>query len=730
MAGREEALERVRQWPTRRGHQGPASDLPTADPEEIYSSRGPYLLGATPFGFDREFDLTNLSQEPAAQGWQQGEYATIGSRAREFIDQYFGGEDSPVNNPKTGRPYGTELRVHDAMHQFANVGNTLRGEELISIAEKAASTPLVGAGLDGLTQQQAGAWEIKQGKSPGDLVKPGLDEALSKARMSGPVLAQVRGRVRGSSLFRDGNNPAAFLSPPISQDEFATMVQRGREFYDQVHNAWIGVREADGYSALRQMGNKGDRAAEARADEIRQNFVDRSPGVLIRGGYKDPGGMPYGDIRQFMNPPLTPTVDEGLYAKSMDRQLSQRAEEIKAEIEGEKAAYMRPEAVEAREAPRRWEMNADRLRESELGIALGQTSVDGVEGFEALQEAYARAQAEMPRFSTTRDHLEAVLGPKPQPPRFDEHYPVSRGVYDYGAAETNLVSSFGPEDFDALKDGSIPLDAAWRVLDDVSGRKTGGRQGAAPAVDGRLHLNPANLGATAAQKQTHQWRNLERAVLPNAGDMMLTAAAEAKQAEGYARMLPRVKGAIGTGVRGALDITTALPVLNPEFRGAVERGDGRKAGEALVKDVAAGVVTAPVMGTAAGVAQRLAPGAASTVLPALGVVANVAGPVGVVSQLGGSAKPSQRQQSVERQQDPGAYGAQGPSANPQLLKAEAARRRGSRWKVGPFGIPELGISEAGGLAARDASQLLNALSPSRGQRGTSQGRRRGAARSR
>lgn len=699
MAGRDEALERVRQWPTRRGHQGPASDLPVADPEEIYNSRGPYLRGEPPFGFDREFDFTNLSQEPAAKGWQQGEYATIGSRSREFIDQYFGGEDSPVNNPKTGRPYGTELRVHDAMHQFANVGNTLRGEELISIAEKAASTPLVGAGLDELTQQQAGSWEIKQGKGPGDLVKGALDQALDQARTGGPVLAQIRGQTRGSSLFRDGNNPAAFLSPPISQDEFGTMVQRGREFYDQVHRAWIGAREADGYPALRRMGSEGDFAAEARADEIRQNFVDRSPGVLIRGGYKDPGGMPYGDIRQFMNAPLTPTVDEKLYEKSLDRQLGQRAEEMKAEIEGEKAAYMRPEAVEAREAPRRWEMNADRLRESEFDIALGQTSSGGDAGFEQLRQAYAKARGENSPGSTLKQ-LEAALGPKPQPPRFADHYPVSAGVKSWSTVETNPISSFEARDFDALKDGSTPLNAAWRVFDGVSGRMARGRDAAAPVIDGRIHLNPANLGRTAAKQLGRRWQDVERAVLPNGGDMMLTAAAEAKQAEGYARMLPRVKGAIGTGVRGALDITTALPVLNPEFRGAVERADGRKAGEALMKDAAAGVVAAPVMGTAAGVAQRLAPRAASTVLPALGVAANVAAPVSVVSQLGGDTKPTRRQVSEGRRLNPAAYGASGPSADPQLLKAEAARRRGGRWKIGPFTVPELGISEAGGLFYR------------------------------
>jgi hypothetical protein len=63
-------------------------------------------------------------------------------------------------------------------------------------------------------------------------------------------------------------------------------------------------------------------------------------------------------------------------------------------------------------------------------------------------------------------------------------------------------------------------------------------------------------------------------------------------------------------------------------------------------------------------------------------------------------KPSQRQQRIERQQDPQSFGAQGPSANPQLLRAEAARRKGGKWKIGPFTVPEFGISEAGGLFFR------------------------------
>lgn len=77
-------------------------------------------------------------------------------------------------------------------------------------------------------------------------------------------------------------------------------------------------------------------------------------------------------------------------------------------------------------------------------------------------------------------------------------------------------------------------------------------------------------------------------------------------------------------------------------------------------------------------------------------------PVVTAAALGGSSRPSRRQQAIERQQDPGAYGAQGPSANPQLLRAEAARRRGGKWKIPGtnFVLPELGFTEAGALLFR------------------------------
>ena len=107
-----------------------------------------------------------------------------------------------------------------------------------------------------------------------------------------------------------------------------------------------------------------------------------------------------------------------------------------------------------------------------------------------------------------------------------------------------------------------------------------------------------------------------------------------------AKIVDRVRSAVKTGFNATADLAGALPLFDPEFRQAVEGGDKRKAGEQLVKEYAAGTIAAPVVGAGAGVLQRVAPGAAAKVLPALAGAARVGNPIAVVSQLGGdSAQP-------------------------------------------------------------------------------------------
>jgi hypothetical protein len=139
-----------------------------------------------------------------------------------------------------------------------------------------------------------------------------------------------------------------------------------------------------------------------------------------------------------------------------------------------------------------------------------------------------------------------------------------------------------------------------------------------------------------------------------------------------------------------LDIAGSVPLFDPEFRQAVEQGDVRKAATQVAKEYAIGTAAAPVIGAGAGLAQRLAPQTAAAVIPAAATALRIANPIAVASQLGGSSKINA---AADKQ-----------AAQAQLQRAEAARKRGGRWKLPtPFGsltIPELGISEAGGLFFR------------------------------
>lgn len=139
-----------------------------------------------------------------------------------------------------------------------------------------------------------------------------------------------------------------------------------------------------------------------------------------------------------------------------------------------------------------------------------------------------------------------------------------------------------------------------------------------------------------------------------------------------------------------LDVAGSVPLFDPAFRAAVEKGDVKKAAQQLATEYAIGTAAAPVVGAGAGFAQRLAPQTAAAVIPAAATALRIANPVAVVSQLGGSYKIN--------------AAADKKAAQAQLQRAEAARKRGGKWKFPtPFGtvtIPELGISEAGGLFFR------------------------------
>jgi hypothetical protein len=166
-------------------------------------------------------------------------------------------------------------------------------------------------------------------------------------------------------------------------------------------------------------------------------------------------------------------------------------------------------------------------------------------------------------------------------------------------------------------------------------------------------------------------------------DILLTAARDAKDAR-------LVKGAVRAGASVVGDSIGSLPLLDPKFREAVDEG---RVGDAAVRagtEYAVGAVTAPAVGMAAGVLQRAAPRAAARVLPAVAGASRVGNPTAVVSQLGGDSRRSRAQRVVDSQ-----------VAARQRNAAIQARQRGPKWQIptpwGPVKIPELGISESGGL---------------------------------
>jgi hypothetical protein len=146
-----------------------------------------------------------------------------------------------------------------------------------------------------------------------------------------------------------------------------------------------------------------------------------------------------------------------------------------------------------------------------------------------------------------------------------------------------------------------------------------------------------------------------------------------------------IKGA----ATSATDIAGSVPLFDPTFRQAVEQGDIGKVARQLGTEYAIGTAAAPVVGMGVGALNQVAPQAARIVAGGLNAARTV-NPIAVVSQLGGSSKINKK--------------ADEQAAKSQLLRAEAARRRGSKWKFPtPFGtlqIPELGLSEAGGLFFR------------------------------
>lgn len=662
---------------------GPASSLPVKDFDELYPKQVPIDLNETAFflnsdndsrmsPFNREFDFTETDRTNDYK-----ETASVNERSKRFLNQYFSGKNpEPVINPATGRPYGNELKIHDAMHDFANVGNTLRGEELITIAENIGASPLSAKniGLNQLTQQ------IPYDTNAFNIYDKAYDDALLQARMGGRTLVQQRGAARGSSLFRDANNVASFLSPPISQEEFNTMAQRGQEFYDQVHQNWNQFKREGDVEFSDELTYEGKKIRDAASskflgNDLRKSIMenDYNPPALaqrIEGGYNK-GGIPYGNYLSLMNAPLVPTVNKELWSSELNKNIESLVPDIQNKIEKEKQIFTSPEQNALRIAAQtefdNWENKANALRNN----------------------------PSTPAVNLLSSRLERLIGPRPENPAFQSPGSV-----------TSLIRSF-TDDFHSIRKDQLPTSELFDKINTPKQIKKAintavdskrnipelGGTGRTAAVsdninNDRFYLNPANLGANAFRRKDNYFSQGSA----DLGNLLLETAAKAKQIEGYNKALPAVKRAIKTGFNTATDITGSVPLFDPEFRQAVHQGNVREAAKRVATEYATGAVTAPVVGMGLGVLNRTAPRAALAVAGALNA-SRVANPVAVVSQLGGSSKMTPQQEIYEQQ-----------LRNTKIQQAEAARKRGGKWKFPtPFGqitIPELGISEAKGLFFR------------------------------
>ena len=696
-------------------HSGPASSLPTENFEELYPKNVPiprdvpwsqrnknYIkeeLVRTPF--QREFDFTN---DPGSD-WVDQERVSVQDRSKRFLQNYFGGDPGKIVNPTTGRFYGDELKIHDAMHDFANVGNTLRGEELITIAEQAGASPLQSSniGLENLTQQ----FLIGSEYSPAEVTDEAMSDLRGTTRMRGRTLIQQRGASRGSSLYRDANNIGSFLSPPISKEEYATMVNRGREFYDQVHNNFANYKRFKDPDISKAPNPQMDRAARK---DIELAFFDDTYGPSravtqgIVGGYGKSNSIPFGNYMALMNAPLVPTVDTKLYFEGLENKINEAAPTLKTAIETEEKIFNSPEQKALREAPKKWEARSNALMSLSGGNLYFDSLIDEYKEkgldidspeFQRDARVYDALLQQERGGRTTRDILEDTIGPKPFAPLSNVIAPISVATNETAQNWRNSLND-NPNFFQELKKDQPLKTAISESITTARGAQPGmtGFTAAAPSdlgPSGRTYLNPVNLGANVVDLNPSAYTaSVFKGANINPEDLLLDVAATAKQIEGYNKTLPKIKEAIRTGVGATTDLVGSVPLFDPAFRQAVEQGNARKAAQQIATEYAIGAAAAPVVGATTGFAQRLAPATTAAVLPVAANTLRVANPLAVVSQLGGSTKLNKK--------------ADEQAAKSQLARAEAARKRGGKWKFPtPFGtlrIPELGLSEAGGLFFR------------------------------
>ena len=562
-------------------------------------------------------------------------------RSIQNLQDIFTGNWFPGGNALPGQI----IKLHDAAHQWSNVNPMSRGELQQQIVD------VTGAQL---LEQTLGAQGFVNATRGG--ASPITAEAL-QGRID--ALQEVSREIEKKSLFGESalgetiNSPARFLFPALEANEIKELQKRGREFYGQVGQNYLQqiqagrIPETTGTQLTElkftpQPNVTVDFPVNPRALAIHEN-----PNLLkVKGGYDVPGKLSYGPIKQFMNSPLEIMVDAPDWAYAGREYLTKEAFPAIQEMYPGNTANQIQKRIKERE---------------KYSGKYGGIIIDDLGELE-----YITNRAKIP-----------------------SNYSKEQFAADYKGFDPTQVQSGSDKDFDRYIQYMEDQDRAMRghslEPDDAYYKRLENEQLKGFNVQAnRLPYKPttytaAKHGFSGNDTEFTQSSALANPSLQHAYDKLFAIA--------------KNRGSLRNIIKGATtattDITGAIPLFDPEFRQAVEKGDVRKAATQVAKEYATGVVAAPVIGMGVGALNQVAPRAARIVAGGLNAARTV-NPIAVVSQLGGSSKINKK--------------ADEQAATSQLLRAEAARKRGGKWKFPtPFGtlqIPELGLSEAGGLFFR------------------------------
>ena len=345
------------------------------------------------------------------------------------------------------------------------------------------------------------------------------------------------------------------------------MVERGREFYDQVHNNYTNFKRSE------TAGNAEFLNDRAVRKDLENKFFDNTYGPSraitqgIVGGYGESNSIPFGNYLSLMNAPLVPSVDEALWNKSIESQLAPIAPKVEAAVTAERDFYNSPEQVEIRKAPERWTDRSNLLRaaaDAQVRLSYSGEEIDS--DFKGYLERLSKRNPALAESVNTpefqRDLRVFSALEKTDPRGFNNMLDTigERPRLDYDAIREQRKLSEAAEALDKTGLGNMQ-EILQSGLDETRNAYSGGITGAAPITEGRVYLNPANLGANIDTRLPSN-RRAESLLFEVGGrtpnDVLLQAAADAKIAEGYNKALPNIKQAIRTGEGGKFASDTII----------------------------------------------------------------------------------------------------------------------------------------------------------------------------